>query len=90
MVAIELVRFAGCLVFWRISIYCYNLLVNYSITAMAKGQNRSATGVLVETRILLLSVTRSIELSLIKYQLMCGFKVTGSSLSSRRRVTAVE
>ena len=52
-------------------------VVNYSVTAMAKGHSRSATGALVETRRLLLSVDGSIELSAIKRQLIYGFKVTG-------------
>lgn len=77
------------MVLWLTSIYLYSLVVNYSITAMAKGQSRSAAGALVGTRRLLLSVTGSLELSLIKYQLIYGFKAAGCALSSQRRATAV-
>lgn len=78
------------LVFWFPSIYSptYWLLIT-AVLWWQRGQSRSATGTLPETRRLLLSVTRSIELLLIKCTLIYGFKVTECAFSSHWQVQAV-
>lgn len=78
------------LVFWFPSIYSptYWLLIT-AVLWWQRGQSRSATGTLPETRRLLLSVTRSIELLLIKCTLIYGFKVTECAFSSQWQVQAV-
>lgn len=43
-------RFLGYRAFWLPTVYLDSVVVNYSITAVAKGHSRSATGALIETK----------------------------------------